>query len=195
MKTFAIALLLILSPLFIFAQGGLKVGDSAPSFSATDQNGKLIRSEDVLAKGDMVLVFYRGTWCPHCRRHISNLQKDLLQITEKGANVVVVTPEQPEFIEKMVKKSGATFSILHDTSYKIMLDYKVAFKLGREIVPASFKQMQKNARKHNGNLEDMLPVPATYIISRDGNIRYIHYNPDFTERAGVEEIAAQLVNL
>lgn len=170
----------------------LKTGDKAPSFSALDQYNKSIVSDSLLKKGPVVLIFYRGSWCPVCKKHLSKLQDSLQIIMDKGANVVVVTPEQPEYIEKMISKTGATYSILYDSNYSIMNEFGVSFKLSKKTVPKYYGFTKKYTQKSNGNKDDVLPVPATFVINKQGIIDFIHFNPDYKKRATIEEILQYL---
>ena len=139
-------------------------GDEAPLFGAKDQYQKEVKSEELLENGAVVLLFYRGAWCPVCKKHLSRLQDSLQLVLDKGASVVVVTPEQPEYIEKMVSKTGATYSILHDEDYKIMDSFGVKFEVIKENVPKFFNYTRNGTRRSNGNEDDVLPVPALSLI-------------------------------
>src|SRR5687767_3980125 len=99
--------LLFISGVFLFsvvtnaqAPEGLFLASKAPDFKGKDQNGNDIRLKDLLKKGKVVLVFYRGEWCPYCNKELSRLQDSLQLITEKGATVIAVSPEKPENISK-----------------------------------------------------------------------------------------------
>ncbi|BDS12037.1 peroxiredoxin-like family protein [Aureispira anguillae] len=170
----------------------LEIGSLAPSFEAKNQAGEPIKSADLLEKGAIVLVFYRGTWCPYCQKHVSELQEGLEQLIDKGANVVVVTPERPEYIKKMVKKTAATFSILHDEDYAIMEDYHTKYTI-QKTDEMSFKDyVVSHTKTHNQDDEAILPVPATYIIGKDGRIKFVHFETDYKQRSTVEMILENL---
>jgi len=104
------AVLLLISTL-VKAQDphGLQVNQAAPDFSGKDQYGKTITLKSLLKKGNVLLVFYRGEWCPYCNKYLKELEESLLTISAKGASVVAVTPEKPEYVAKSVEKTKATF--------------------------------------------------------------------------------------
>ncbi len=166
----------------------IKVGDKAPDILGIDQNDNKIDSDKLIQKGAIVLIFYRGNWCPYCIRHLKNLQDSLYLVLEKGASVVVVTPEAAESIDKMVDKTGATFSIIHDQGYDIMDKYEVSFTISKSTVPRYFNSVLGKTRKANQNKDDILPIPATFIIGKDKRIKYIHYDPDYRKRLSISEI-------
>jgi len=165
----------------------LFIGDKAPVFKALDQFEKPVSLKDRLKNGPVVLVFYRGQWCPHCNRHMSQIQDSLQLILNTGASVIAVTPEKTEKIEKTIKKSGASFSILYDENHRIMDKYHVTFKL------SGWKRFIYglggiNINKASGNKDNALPVPATYIIDSDGTIYSSHFNEDYSERMPVKDM-------
>lgn len=171
----------------------LNTGDQAPAFTGTDQYGNTIDSKQLLQDHEnIVLIFYRGAWCPHCQKHMSALQDSLQLILDKNIAVVVVTPETPESIKTMTGKTGATFSIIHDKGYTIMNDYLVAYTISKETVPKYTAIVTKRTAQSNGNADGQLPVPATYIIGKDGKIKYVHYDPDYSKRASMAVILGQL---
>src|SRR5688572_22565562 len=123
MKQSFILVLLVMAGSFLFAQEapeGLFLNSRAPDFKARDQHGNEVRLKDLLKKGKVVLVFYRGEWCPYCNKNLKKLSDSLQLITEKGATLVAVSPESPESVTKTVEKTTAQFPVLHDENLKIM---------------------------------------------------------------------------
>jgi peroxiredoxin len=170
----------------------LNIGDLAPPINGIDQFDKVINSDDILKEQKVLLVFYRGNWCPYCRKHLASLQENLEGLKKKGLYVIVITPEKVEKINETTKDMNATFSILHDANDKIMKDYKVAFEVNRNNVTSYFGVTQKKIRIYNDENNNTLPVPATYLINKDGKISYVHYNPDYHERSDFREIIEML---
>ena len=137
MKKFTFTLLTILSLGLstTFAQIGLPAGSMAPAFSAKDNAGKTVDLKALLKTHTAVVVlFYRGQWCPYCNKHIQQLQDSLQLLTAKNVYVVAVTPETTEAIGQTVQKTHASFSLVHDEQYKIMKDYKVDYVMDTEMV-------------------------------------------------------------
>lgn len=192
MKKLLLAVLLIICFQPLFAQvKDLKVGDVAPSFADMDQHGKKISLEKLLEKGKVVLVFYRGNWCPYCNKELKHLEDSLALIMSKGATLVAVTPEMPEYVQKTIEKTGATYSILYDKDLSIMDAYAVTFKVDEEAL-TRYKNVGIDIRATNGGEGNKLPVPAVYIIGQDKKIKYVFYDPNYRNRASVKEILANL---
>lgn len=170
---------------------GLAVGTSAPDFSAKDQYGKTIVLKDILKKGPVVLIFYRGEWCPYCNKQLSELNDSIPMITAKGAKVIAVSPENAMNVEKTVKKTKAGYSIVSDNNTRIMSDYRVNFIPDVETT-AKYKSYGIDLTERNGTNGNNLPVPTVYIVDRTGKITYKHMDENFMKRASVREILNHL---
>lgn len=194
MKLNMFLFIVIFIPFITLAQqmlNGLNVNEKAPVFSAKDQFGNLFNLVEQLKKGPIVMVFYRGEWCPYCNRQLKGLQDSLPFIIQKGANLVAVSPEQHTSILKTVKKTNASYPILFDDELKIMKSYHVAFKVD-EVTIERYKNFGIDFNAVNGSNGATLPVPTVYIISKDGTITFKHYDPDYKKRISVKEILANL---
>lgn len=186
--------LLMLTNAGLFAQEapeGLFIGSKAPDFKGKDQNDKDIKLKDLLKKGKVVLVFYRGQWCPYCNKQLSALQDSLQQIIDKGATLLAVSPEKTEMIDKTVEKTKAEFSILHDKDLKIMKAYDVDFEVPENTV-TRYRNAGLDLEKLNGENGTNLPVPAVYIIDMESTITYRFFDKDYKKRPSVKEILNNL---
>ncbi len=169
----------------------LAVGEKAPDFKTKDVAGRPLELKQLLKKGPVVLYFYRGQWCPYCSKELSQLQDSLQMLTGKGAQVVVVTPETQENIDKTVAKTKASFAIVHDDQLAIMKAYKTAFTVDAATVK-KYEGYGIDLKQANGLDQAVLPVPATYVIGRDGKIKFAYFNPDYRRRASVRQVARVL---
>lgn len=170
---------------------GLFIGSKAPDFKAKDQDGNEVRLKDLLKKGKVVLVFYRGYWCPYCNRELSRLQDSLAQIQEKGASVVAISPEKPEHIKQTVEKTKAAYPVIYDDGMKIMKGYDVEYEL-EETTLARYRSSGLDIEKNNGTNGKYLPVPAVYIIDKESNVTYRFFDADYKKRPSIAEILKNL---
>ena len=172
---------------------GLFINSKAPDFKATDQYGKEIRLKDVLKDSAVVLIFYRGQWCPYCNKQLKKLEDSLQLIKDKGARLIAITPEKPEFISKTIEKTKASYPLIYDKDMKIMKAYAVTFEVDERTV-SRYKNADIDLATANGQKEKVyLPVPAVYIISKkEGTITYRYFDFDYKKRASVQEILDQL---
>jgi len=112
-------------------------------------------------------------------------------ITDKGANVIAISPETPDNVVKTVGKTKAKYSILSDSNMRIMSAYKVGYALEDGMVKR-YKGYGINFAEKNGSNGNNLPVPAVYIVDKTGKITYAHYDENFKERVSVREILTHL---
>ena len=173
------------------APEGLFISSKAPDFKAKDQNGQEIRLKDLLKKGKVVLVFYRGQWCPYCNKELSRLQDSLQFIIDKGATLVAVSPELPENVSKTVEKTKATYSVLYDEGMKIMKAYDVEYEMTENTV-TRYRNTGLDIEKANGTNGKFLPVPAVYIIDKESTVTYRFFETDYKKRPSVKDILANL---
>jgi peroxiredoxin len=171
---------------------GLKAGDKAPDFTGYDQHGKMVDSKKLLEKGPIVLVFYRGKWCSVCSRYLSSYQDSLNLITDQGVSFVAITPESIENVELTVKLHNLTYTVIYDCQEKIMADYDVMFTVTKAYQDNILNSQSTDIAKNNGREAARLPVPATFIINRQGIIVAVWFDPDYNNRASVKWIIKNL---
>ena len=180
---------------FVVAQEkpeGLFINSKAPDFKATDQYGNEIRLKDVLKDSFVVLIFYRGQWCPYCNKQLKKLEDSLQLIKDKGAKLIAVTPEKNEYILKTIEKTKASYSLLYDKEMKIMKAYAVAFEVDERTV-SRYKNADIDLATANGQKDKVyLPVPAVYIINKEGTIVYRFFEADYKKRPVVKDILENL---
>ena len=171
---------------------GLFINSKAPDFKATDQYGKEIRLKDVLKDSLVVLIFYRGQWCPYCNKQLKKLEDSLQLIKDKKAKLIAITPEKTENISKTIEKTKASYSLLYDKEMKIMKAYAVAFEVDERTV-SRYKNADIDLLTANGQKDKVyLPVPAVYIINKEGSITYRFFEADYKKRPSVSEILENL---
>lgn len=171
---------------------GLSVGDKVNDFSGTDQNGNNIRLSELLKKGKVIVIFYRGQWCPVCMAHLKKFQDGLMKLKEKGASIVIVTPEKQENIQKTILKTNITVPIVYDENYKIMEQFDVAFVPSKGTKLIYNTVLRANLKKAHSDDSQTLPVPATFIIDTNSMVEWKHFNRDYKKRASVDDILNQL---
>ncbi len=171
---------------------GLKTGMKAPDFTLKAPNGEVVKLSEELKKQPVVLMFYRGQWCPLCTRYLAEFQKSVPEITKKGARVIAITPETNEGISKTVEKTKIDFTVLHDVGESVMSDYKVLFAVTEDYQERIRDGKEIDIAMNNGKTEAQLPVPATYVIGQDGIIKFAQFDLNYRNRASVEDIVKHL---
>jgi len=171
---------------------GLFINSKAPDFRLKDQSGVSVNLKDLRKKGPVVLVFYRGNWCPYCNKELKRFQDSLQFISARGATLVAITPEASEGIAKTVEKTGAVFPVLYDEGMKVSKGYAVSYTVDDKLA-ARYKNFGTDLLLVNAQQgKPALPVPAVYVISRDGFVTYRFFDADFKKRPHVSDILKEL---
>jgi peroxiredoxin len=164
-----------------------KQGDAMPPFVLPDTNGRLIKLADLLAQGPAVVTFHRGHWCPYCRISINTLAKAQPRIEALGARMVAIVPDREHFAAEMKGDSGAFFPILTDMDNGYAMALNLAIWVGAEMQ----EYMTKIGRilpEYQGNDGWVLPIPATFVVNKDGRIKARFVDPDYRKRMTVEQL-------
>ncbi len=167
---------------------GLAVGTTVENFTAIDSKSTTYNLETALENGPVVLIFIRGQWCPVCNRHMSLMQDSLQYIYGKGASLIVVSPDKPEFIEKTIEKTDAEFTILYDESQKISDYFDVTFNPDGETKLMYNTVLGAKLKEAHTDDSERLAVPATFIIGKDKKIVWRQFDFDYKNRSTVKEI-------
>lgn len=174
---------------------GLKVGQTAPDFTLDNAYGKPVSLYKELKQGPVVLVFYRGAWCPYCNIHLHALHESLPAIKKQGAQLITVTPQKPDKSRGQIKKDNYPFEILSDLEYKVAKLYRFHFEVPLELHQLYKKKFGLDIEDYNGQGRLGLPVPGTYVINTNGRIVAVHADLDYKKRMEPADIIAALKSL
>ncbi|MFC7339342.1 redoxin domain-containing protein [Haloferula chungangensis] len=169
----------------------LKVGDKAPDFTLGNQDGVERSLSKLLEKGPLVLTWYRGAWCPYCSITLSAMAERLGDFEELGATLVALTPELPEVTQATRTEKDLGFQVLTDLNHRVAEKFGLVFPLNAETA-ARYEENFKLVERSGEEAADRLPLPATYVISQDGVIRYVFADADYRRRAEPSRIVDSL---
>jgi peroxiredoxin len=164
-------------------------GEPMPPFVLPDENGQLVALPSLIERGPVAVMFFRGHWCPYCRLNVRAVIKAYDRIKALGADVVAIMPETQEYAEKFKTEAGAPFPVLTDLDNGYALSLNLAIWLGSEIERLlSYLDMAS----FHGNDGWVLPIPATFVVGRDGFVKARFVDPDFRRRMAIEDLLAAL---
>jgi peroxiredoxin len=142
-------------------------------------------------QGPLIVVFYRGGWCPYCNLELRAWQGMLADVKAKGAQMVAISPQTPDNSLNTQQKNELAFEVLSDSELLASNSFGIAFDLSPELV-ALYSSVGHDLPKTNGNGRWTLPVPATYVIGTDGVIQFAHLDVDYRNRAEPSDILASI---
>jgi len=169
----------------------LSVGAKAPQFELPDHDGRVVRSSDLLSKGRLVLCFIRGRWCPFCVGQMEAMNLVVPQTEQAGATLVAISPQTVKQSYFMHDQHKLRFALLSDAGIKIAQQFRLTYRVP-PMQEAVYRRAFVNLPFTNGDDNWELPIPATYVIDRDGAIVWATANEDYTERPEPSEILKAL---
>jgi peroxiredoxin len=165
-----------------------QVGDEAPAILLPDVHGNMLDVSTLLAKGPVVVTFYRGGWCPYCNLELRAYQAVLPRIVAAGASLVAISPEKPDDTVSTAEKNALTFPVLSDVGQKVGKAFGLVYAFTDEL-RATYDGMNLDIPGKNGAPGDWsLPLSATYVIGTDGRIRFADTGVDYRRRTDPLEV-------
>ena len=162
------------------------VGDRAIDFELPEIGGRALRISELWATGPVVLVYYRGGWCPYCNQYLAVLQKSLQDVHSLDAQLVAVSPELPKHGLATQEKNKLTFPLLSDERNQVARQYGLVFRISDKVIP--YYDQFFDVEDYNGDRSYELPLAATYVIDTGGVVRYAFLDADYKRRADPKEV-------
>src|SRR5438477_1445321 len=176
-----------------YAARAPKVGERAPDFTLPDQVGRQVSLAGELEQGPVVLIFYRGEWCPYCNMMLRTYGLRAADFSQRGARLVAVSPQTPDNSLTMAEKHSLDFPVLSDAGGQAIGTYGLKYDVdaqSRQLLEAA----DINVAKYNGG-HWILPAPAVFVIDRQGIVRFMGVNGDYTQRVEPDDALAALDSL
>jgi peroxiredoxin len=169
----------------------LKPGDAAPAFALPDANGKLVRSEDLLALGPLVVCFFRGRWCPYCVTELETWRDLFPALRERNALLIAISPQTVRQNDFTMIQHSLPFPLLRDEGMAVVAKFGAAYRVPT-YMQAYYRSILVNIPFINGEPSWQLPVPATFVIDRNGMVRWSQGHADFRVRPEPAEVLKAL---
>ena len=163
------------------------VGTVVPTGPLLDIDGHPFDLSASIRATPSVLIFYRGGWCPYC-----NLQMDQLIALEPrlktlGYQILAISPDKPESLRESLHKHPINYTLLSDSPMIVSRKFGLAWDMGK-MNGLIMKVLGKDLIKASGQSHYWLPVPAAYVVDKNGRITYSFYDPDFTKRVDPNQL-------
>ncbi|KAM0445260.1 hypothetical protein ACHAO4_009858 [Trichoderma viride] len=159
----------------------IQVGASLPAFKLPNALGNEVTSESLLAKGPVLITFYRGDWCPYCNLALRSLQLHLDEFHAKGVTIVAISPELPNTSLSTTEKNELKFEVLSDVGNKFARQLGILWNQPKSL-DSVFKAFNVDLKEKNGDDSMVVPIPTTILVDVKGVVRNIHIDPDYRQR-------------
>jgi peroxiredoxin len=167
-----------------------KPGDPMPGFVLPDENGERVSLDEFLDRGPLAITFHRGHWCPYCRININALAQAQKELREGEGQIIGIMPDLQKFVAELKSQSNVPFPILSDMDNGYALSLNLTVWVGAEL--QRMLQERVNVPAFQGNSSWMLPIPATFVVGRDGLIRARFIDPDYRRRMTIADMLAAM---
>ena len=169
----------------------LPVGAKAPEFSLQDSSGRVVSSKDLLSVAPLVIKFFRGRWCSYCMTELETWRDLYGRLREQGALLVAVSPQTQRQSDFAIQQHGLPFPVLHDPASKLAEQFGLIYAVP-EYHQRYLRSVLVNLPFLNGETSWRLPLPATYLVGRDGRVLFAEAHADFRVRPEPEDVFAPL---
>ena len=166
-----------------------KAGDLLPPFYLPDERGRIISLPEMVTKGPLAVVVHRGHWCPYCRINTRSLAEAQPRIEAAGGQVVAIVPDRQRYADQTREEAEGQFQVLVDMDNGYAMSLNLVFWVGDEM-RRFMSEAGINLAEFQGNESWMVPVPATFVVGKDGMIRERFVDPDYRKRMTVESMLA-----
>jgi peroxiredoxin len=163
------------------------VGATAPDFELPDATGRGTRLTTVLGHGAVVLVFYRGAWCPYCNLQLRAFHLRAGDIMAAGATLVAISPQSPDKTADFARQEDFAFTVLSDVGNHVARRYGLAYSVDDDSI-ALFKAGGLDLTTYNGDGRWQLPAAATFVVDREARIIFESVSADYRWRVGPDEV-------
>ncbi|RYA23641.1 alkyl hydroperoxide reductase [Malaciobacter halophilus] len=170
------------------SKNALKVGDRFENEEFTNIDGKNVKLYDYFGDNDFLIInFYRGSWCPYCNLELKSLQGYLDEFEKYNASLIAISPQTPDNSLSTKEKNELEFEVLSDIGNKVAKDLGLVFSLAKELRPI-YESFKIDIPNSNNDKTYELPMPATFVINKKGEVIFSFVDEDYTKRYEPEEI-------
>ena len=167
----------------------LDVGDMIPDVSVRDADGQDLNIRSMVTMQPALVIFYRGSWCPYCNKHLAALADIQEDLNGYGYQILAISPDRPAGLKEATEKNELGYLLFSDSKAKAIEAFGLGFKVDEKTLE-KYKGHGIDLEEASGRDHNILPVPAVYLVDHDGKILFRYYNPDHKVRLSTEEILA-----
>ena len=166
----------------------LNLDQNAPRFELPNQHGEQVLLDELLAKGPVVITFYRGSWCPYCNLQLKALQSRLPEIHALGAQLVAISPQAPDGSMSENDIRNMDFVVLSDQNADVAASYGVAWQVPAFLLDHMREDRGLDLESLNNGNGSILPIPATFVLDNQGKVTWRYVDVDYRTRSEPQDI-------
>lgn len=167
----------------------LLVGARVPEMVLTAADGGPFDLNKAISEKPTVLIYYRGGWCPYCNMQLNSLMEIEQDLIQMGYQIIAVSADRYEKVQDTIKKHNQNYTILSDNDMAGAKAFGIAFQVDEKTL-SKYEEYGINLEDASGLKHHILPVPAVFIITTDGVIKFEYVNPDYKVRLDADVLLA-----
>ena len=168
----------------------LTAGEPIPDVSLRTADGQGFDFKAAVKEQSLIVIFYRGGWCPFCNRHLGQLQEVQPKLKELGYRIIAISPDRPETLTESTVKGDLSYTLLSDSSMAAAKAFGIAFKVDDPMLK-KLDSYNIDIEEASGETHHLLPIPSVFIVGQDGIIDFSYANPDYKIRLSPEVLLAE----
>lgn len=169
------------------SEKSIKIGEKMPDFILPNSSNQMTTLNELTQNCNIIVNFYRGNWCPYCKMELMALKKYFAEFKKFNGKIIAIAPENPQQSVQTVEEFDLPFDVLSDTDNKLAKQIGIAYAIPEYLLKV-YEKYGLDISKHNSSDKFELPLPATYVLDKEGVVRYTFVTPDYTIRANMEDI-------
>lgn len=172
-------------------ENSIATGDRFPDFSLPNTNIEIVKLQELLQNGKVIVAFFRGSWCPYCNLELKALQDSLKQITDRKATLVAISPQTADYSEELKDNHILNFELLTDKNNTLAKQIGISFQLQDYVIPV-YSSLGIELSEYNENDNNELPAPSVFVIDTNGGITYKFVDTNYMNRINIKKLIEQL---
>lgn len=173
------------------AENSIDIGERFPDFTLPNTNNETVELKKLLKTGKVVVAFFRGSWCPYCNLELKALQDNLKQITDRKVTLVAISPQMPDYSGELRSNHQLDFELLTDRDNALAKQLGISFGL-QNFVISTYCSLGIELSEYNENNNNELPVPAVFVMDKNGSVTYKFVDTNYMNRINIQELIEQL---
>ncbi len=173
----------------------LKEGDKCPDFDISISENEVINIKDLYKNQPIVLLFYRGIWCPYCNMELEYLNSFIDEVQGLGSKMIGLSPQIAMYNAKIEERNKLNFKLYSDHNNLISSKFGLAYSLDNNLKSLYIEALNIDLEIYNNSNSWVLPMPSQILIDQEGIIRYITFSEDYTERRNFDNVINKLKNI
>lgn len=172
---------------------GLKAGSQVADFSINTYDGKPSSLKQLLENSEILVVFYRGGWCPYCNFQIRQLAQNFAEFKKRGVTPVLISVDKPDAAALVKNAYDIPFPVLSDPELAAHEAFDVVLYPDAEMIER-YKKFGINLKEWSGKDHNKIAITSAFLVDKSATVKWAHVSKDFRTRPSPEQFLNAIDN-